>query len=1177
MGMGKQNFNAKAVVVVTALITIVLVACGKKRDTILQSRVDMDEVAKVDTKANYLYLQTISSSDAASDELLSHFASETKLVKMEFNKSSLDIFEVETDDALKREKVNNRPVISVPVSYQGFRCVKNDFGECTNREEQDNYIDWNKKPYFTAKWDSLNLQEMSVSPITFDSLSEKCLTQKGQRLVDYELTDDSLNVELERVYNVTDVEKCLKAVPDNAQDFFSRLSFKVRIHLSMVKASSVTDASYTPVKYGNSDQSKFGFFTTDRHTLDVDGTSDVESAVTYLSRWSPNRKEIVYYLSEEFNLPEYAKLKKITLEAGKVINQAFKEANSPVNFVVKEPVEGMKPGDIRHSLIVLSDPPSNTPILGYGPSQKHPLTGEIVSGRVVMYAGNIKTTIKRTWDELVLKELEARRGKKAESKLQDLQQAMEDEESAKLKGGFKVGKGIKLSPLESSGGQKVVPANVIKTPFADKLPSVSLDNIVSYYQNYSNFTTKTNNYLNEIEFLSKNNYYPAELFNFEGIVGKIIKDSVGDELLKPWVALTDVEKVKVIDLVFPYVWTPTLIHEIGHNLGLRHNFAGSEDRDNFYDPAQGQLFGVDYPIALSSVMDYPFDKVGTLPFMGKYDIAALRYAYAREIVANTGEIIKLEGDKTIAETLSAFLTAAKADDKTAVNNKVAAKITNLIPKSYRYCTDEHVEVNPGCKRHDSGVSLADIARNLVDVYENYYKYRNFRNGAHHFVLEDDHKYAERIAMTFRYMRNFLERHEEIKKYVPDEKEWTMVKPTNATQAFLKDLREATNIVAKSLMQVVKQPDVHCAVTDEKGKSLLYIPLALLTDPNVGGQGAQYQATSCFDPDLPWKMFGFKVLAEGGKHFNSQKAKDSPSRYVDEVDIRGIWADKLLALGTLTSRHLDPMDLATNQSPFSFLTSSVYNKDVKLALLQVILDEVNSDMTLKDDKGETNVVKATVTLSSTHNLRPSFSGKANSMFGLPTASSEPYSKRVVRSVIKGLSDGVDLDPLLEEFSVYVDLTDEGLKRLLTEYNSSVTLANKTLPPEKQIPVETLETISKDFFAGHFYYALPVNTVAVNLIERLKAIQIFTPVKGPESMEKFGKAVPEIYKITDAAAREAKKAELIKTLAMNENEIRALNHIVADFTRFALLLNVSKGIIQSPKYYQELLQELKVRRF
>ena len=87
-------------------------------------------------------------------------------------------------------------------------------------------------------------------------------------------------------------------------------------------------------------------------------------------------------------------------------------------------------------------------------------------------------------------------------------------------------------------------------------------------------------------------------------------------------------------------------HEVGHNLGLRHNFSGSVDSDNF---DEGQIS--------TSIMEYlEFSKM-TEP--GNYDYAAIAYGY--------------DGDESIWKD-----------------------------KTFKFFTDGDVSWEPDCNRHDEG-------------------------------------------------------------------------------------------------------------------------------------------------------------------------------------------------------------------------------------------------------------------------------------------------------------------------------------------------------------------------------------------------------------------------------------------------------------------------------------------
>lgn len=100
-----------------------------------------------------------------------------------------------------------------------------------------------------------------------------------------------------------------------------------------------------------------------------------------------------------------------------------------------------------------------------------------------------------------------------------------------------------------------------------------------------------------------------------------------------------------------------LSHEIGHNHGLRHNFKGSMDKDNHVAEEPS-----------TTVMDYVIGQGRP----GSYDQDAIRYAYGQ-----------FEGE---------------------------------IPP-YLYCTDESVELDPGCARWDFAHPVTSVFKTLDAIAE----------------------------------------------------------------------------------------------------------------------------------------------------------------------------------------------------------------------------------------------------------------------------------------------------------------------------------------------------------------------------------------------------------------------------------------------------------------------------
>ena len=178
-----------------------------------------------------------------------------------------------------------------------------------------------------------------------------------------------------------------------------------------------------------------------------------------------------------------------------------------------------------------------------------------------------------------------------------------------------------------------------------------------------------------------------------------------------------------------------MLHELGHNFGLGHNFKASIDEKNAYKKIEEitKLFPKeDFPHIekffpnlkdkdlkkynlpkYSSVMDYnPIDE-SILPVVGKYDIAALRYLYMGQIEDKDGKIVDLKIDPNPKEQKS--LTEKLYE-------------LNITMKSYEHCSDwialdriinilnqQPEEVRDFlCIRHDAGSNPEEI----VEYYLN---------------------------------------------------------------------------------------------------------------------------------------------------------------------------------------------------------------------------------------------------------------------------------------------------------------------------------------------------------------------------------------------------------------------------------------------------------------------------
>ncbi len=250
------------------------------------------------------------------------------------------------------------------------------------------------------------------------------------------------------------------------------------------------------------------------------------------------------------------------------------------------------------------------------------------------------------------------------------------------------------------------------------------------------------------------------------------------------------------------IYKGTQLHEVGHTIGLRHNFEASTDALN-YQPefwslkldAKGEVVNPwqrDTPAQslghmrqhqLASVMDYTSKFNGRFGGLGRYDHAAIKFAYGDMIeVFNKAPDLDTAPSKDLP-AMRSFLDEPSATDASTfepfhLGNTDMSKLIRKVhytslpkyfggvanmydrrsvnwsqlkgkqcnndtdcegtrecrkfgadkfctdPKvtevPYRFCSDEYNGRTPTCATFDEGADTLEIARNALDDYENYW-------------------------------------------------------------------------------------------------------------------------------------------------------------------------------------------------------------------------------------------------------------------------------------------------------------------------------------------------------------------------------------------------------------------------------------------------------------------------
>ena len=328
-------------------------------------------------------------------------------------------------------------------------------------------------------------------------------------------------------------------------------------------------------------------------------------------------------------------------------------------------------------------------------------------------------------------------------------------------------------------------------------------------------------------------------------------------------ALADEDQMSDVELLVR-IYKPTLAHEMGHNLGLRHNFIATYDKANWkFDGETDEQSQRNY----SSVMDYQVDDHITYDGLGPQDVASIRAAYAGVVELHPGVL----GSVVKRDDGTAFLKSGAGVDVEVYSGKFVSldgfpeaigaaswdvvaydQLAALPVRPYMFCSDEHAGYFPTCNRFDKGSTPEEIVDHIILNYKENYSITNFIGDRLEFSYWRTGGYVGRLFSNFLRIRQFLE--ETIFQAIFGGSEVSLM-----SQAAFKGLTFFNSII--------KTPDA-AAFTDGLGR------FAPINTP----EGQFY---------VEKKWLKDKSFGDG----------------TDKISVRGIELDKVVAMMMLTQRRM----------------------------------------------------------------------------------------------------------------------------------------------------------------------------------------------------------------------------------------------------------------------------------
>ena len=336
-----------------------------------------------------------SSPNVLGDYAFPGFVGPLNLVNFRFSEDALQVLngqELQADDEDNpnddHSSLTGRVLLEFPGEHVDVKFLETLSGERTNRIEENTERPWTERDQFRVDFEKASLDPMATTIWYYGEYVADCAKPVGANLVpgsyEFERDDQHLSFEIEVNYNVTVQGGCYDMVS------LATGSGTVTIHyrVAFMRRSEDAIAAYEPEVIPEKDEvnKRFGAF--QRLAIYRDPESGLLDAKSYLQRWNPARPSddpVVFYFAKGF--PK--RFKPMFEEVAEETNRILEEAGASLRFAFRPwNDDGIERhlGDIRYSFVVWhQDIDTTRGLLGYGPSNSDPRSGELINASLNLY------------------------------------------------------------------------------------------------------------------------------------------------------------------------------------------------------------------------------------------------------------------------------------------------------------------------------------------------------------------------------------------------------------------------------------------------------------------------------------------------------------------------------------------------------------------------------------------------------------------------------------------------------------------------------------------------------------------------------------------------------------------------------------------------------------------------
>jgi hypothetical protein len=749
--------NMTYAIIFASSLVLAISSCARKRSVERQVDTEGNRWAKAEFENGKRWLGKVTIVNNGSNSAFGFYGlkSDVQIGYFRFTKDYLQFLAAE--DVFEGKNSGERVLNAWSIQHTDVH-QKVSGGRVSNVETENDQISWEQKRFFRVDWESAIVSEAASFPFDID---ENCWSKKSSRLVDksQEISASYVGFTIAVDYQVNPT--CITEPQYFRADYTHTIHYKYSYRVDET-------SDYKPYVYtGETDPlfKKFGFFSSVVPRINEQGRLE---NVFLMNRWHPKKTHTIYF-SETF--PE--KYKWIYNDAEKGIiartNKLFEQNKLPIRFEIKDNDGSKKFGDIRYSFVHFVEDPDYQAPFGYGPSDVHPRTGEIIGSQTIIWVADLKLYLQR------IKEGEERAPNKAlsSSVLREMSRIMGVEPSRwSERATFLTDQGFSndfrfLLPEYTYGQPGSTFANRGKPEFKftmdERLERLKTPRSQSFNQLEMELKKQQTVIDKHLHTLSERSFGPkAQAYSTVWRLDESMFTKLGSSL-----KLVDIEKATQ-DILYRVA-----IHEFGHNLNLRHNFYGSVDagldRATEKEPTK---------LVTSSVMDYLNlnDEIGATHDWEEYDRAALLFAYSEGRI----DLVK----------------------------------RNQQP--FLYCTDEHVAINPMCNQFDRGSSPSEVLVSMIENYEEAYWIRNFRYGR---AFWNTGAHSSSIFGTMASIKRFVAFHQQafetndVIARLSQKQDFNIFAAQAVANSIRLDMDRAVHLSAAFYAAIIKQADIDRSYRD----------------------------------------------------------------------------------------------------------------------------------------------------------------------------------------------------------------------------------------------------------------------------------------------------------------------------------------------------------------------------